>query len=159
MRWVNIDFPDWITALVAALFILYYAIFDALADAWIFRDYRYTKGANGELHWMDYASGVVSRMADENKKWHRFQALQQGGVILVVAFLSGFWQVVLLGLGAFWLLHDGIVNIVGLGRGFFFVGTTAWIDRIFQKLKQPEAAMAIVKIALVAAGILSFIIF
>ena len=40
----------------------------------------------------------------------------------------------------------------------FFVGTTAWIDRQFQKFKRPELAMVVAKAGLLLTGIVSFFV-
>lgn len=146
------------TTAIATAFIALYAILDGLGDAFIFREQRFDKGANGQYDWMQYARGVVGRAADLNTNWHRAQAAQQSAVILATAYLSGCWQIVPLGAALFWLIHDGIVNRIGLDRPFFFVGTTAWIDRQFQRFKKPELAMGVAKAVLILAGVSSFFV-
>ena len=146
------------TTAIAIAFICLYAVLDGLADAFIFREHRFEKGANGQYDWMQYAKGVVNRAADMNTNWHRAQAAQQSAVILATAYLSGCWQIVPLGAALFWLIHDGIVNRIGLDRPFFFVGTTAWIDRQFQRFKKPELAMGVAKAVLILAGVSSFFV-
>lgn len=140
------------TIAISTAFICLYAVLDGLGDAFLFRDFLFRD--------MMYAwsKGRIAQSADLNTNWHRAQAAQQSAVILVTAYLSGCWQIIPLGAALFWLIHDGIVNRVGLDRPFFFVGTTAWIDRQFQKFKKPELAMAVAKVGLLAMGIASFFI-
>lgn len=140
--------------IAAVAFIVSYAVLDGLADAFIFRDYKLKGKLNFAWKWV----ATMAQSADTNTNWHRAQAAQQAGVILVVAYLCGCWQIVPLGAAMFWLIHDGIVNRVGLDRPFFFVGTTAWIDRQFQKFKRPELAMAVAKAGLLAVGVISFFV-
>lgn len=140
---------------ISIVFICLYAVLDGLGDAFIFRDQVLFLN-NGERisdWWYRRTAKHIAQSADMNTNWHRAQAAQQSAVILVTAYLSGCWQLIPLGAGLFWLIHDGIVNRIGLDRPFFFVGTTAWIDRQFQKLSDPELAMAVAKAGLLVAGI------
>lgn len=137
------------TTAISITFICLYAVLDGLADAFIFRDYKLKGKLNFAWKWV----ATMAQSADMNTNWHRAQAAQQSAVILVTAYLSGCWQLVPLGAAMFWLIHDGIVNRVGLDRPFFFVGTTAWIDRQFQRFAKPEPAMAVAKAALLAVGV------
>lgn len=119
-----------------------YGVFDALADAYIFQ-WLYTHRGRS----------TASDALDFNRLWHRAQAAQQALVILVVSYLSGHWSLLLLGAGLFWLIHDGVVNLVGLGRPFFYVGSTAWTDRLFQRFPDPPLAMAVAKVGSILAGL------
>jgi hypothetical protein len=149
------------TIIIALAYLTFYAVMDGLGDAFIFRDIRLTpdglKDSENSLSFFRAAARAFAAH-DFNTNWHRAQAIQQAGVIIVTALLSGYWQVIPLGAGLFWLIHDGIVNRIGLERPFFFVGTTAWIDRQFQKTGHPELFMAACKIGLILAGGASFLI-
>lgn len=140
--------------IAAVAFIVSYAVLDGLADAFIFRDYKLKGKLNFAWKWV----ATMAQSADMNTNWHRAQAAQQAGVILVVAYLCGCWQIIVLGAALFWLIHDGIVNRIGLDRPFFFVGATAWIDRQFQRFAKPELAMAVAKCLLLFIGICLFFI-
>lgn len=147
--------------IIAAVFICLYAVLDGLADAFIFRDMRNTPESAADMlagFWRNRAQSRALVSHDFNTNWHRAQAAQQGAVILATAYLSGCWQLIVLGAGLFWLIHDGIVNRLGLDRPFFFVGTTAWINRMFQKTGKPELMMGIAKVFLILAGIISFFV-
>jgi len=152
------------TTIIGVTFICLYAVLDGLGDAFIFRWMKAGVKTAWEQRLIPISvSGarllkLPQETADHNTNWHRAQAAQQALVILVTAYLSGCWQIVVLGAGLFWLLHDGIVNRIGLERPWFFVGTTAWLDRQFQKFRNPQAAMAVAKFGLIAAGIVSFFI-
>lgn len=147
------------TTAIAIAFICLYAVLDGLADAFIFREWAGEKAGYGDgTKWAAWAYEVVGKSADMNTNWHRAQAAQQSAVILATAYLSGCWQIVPLGAALFWLIHDGIVNRIGLDRPFFFVGTTAWIDRQFQRFKKPELAMGVAKAVLILAGVSSFFV-
>lgn len=68
------------------------------------------------------------------KAWHRIQFIQQAAIILGVAWMAHDWSVILPGAAGFWILHDGVLNVSGFKKPFFFVGTSAWFDKIFQDL-------------------------
>ena len=141
------------TEAISILVFAAYAVLDGLADAFIFRDQVGEQGSWAiGTKWWNWAAGVVARSADLNTNWHRAQAAQQALVIGTVAYLAGHWSFMLLGAAIFWMLHDGIVNRVGLSRPWFFVGTTAWIDRQFQKFRRPELLMGVAKVVSIAAG-------
>lgn len=162
-------------SIIAVVFVALYAVLDGLADAFIFRSIRQQLDVAAKSNvverisifehgalWIPFLGlgifDVHKQASDYNTNWHRAQAAQQAAVILAAAYLSGCWQVIPLGAALFWLIHDGIVNRLGLDRPFFFVGTTAWIDRMFQRLPNPELFMAIAKFGLLAAGVALFLI-
>ena len=140
-----------IKTLIALCAILIFTISEALADANQLLDLR--KLSRGRIFESIYAD-VLSYV----QKWHFWQAVRQGTFIVFAAIFAGHWAVALFTASLFWLIHDGIVNIVGLDRKFFFVGTTAWIDRMFQKFPSPSLAMAVAKCLILALSILAFII-
>jgi hypothetical protein len=120
--------------IISTIAIAAFALTDGMSDAWLFRDF-------------------ATRQVTANTKWHRWQAARQGLFITFCAWYCGQWAFLLLGAAAFWLVHDGVVNLVGLQRPFFYVGTTAAIDRFFQSLPFPELAMAAAKVVALAAGL------
>jgi len=124
------------TALIA---IFLFTIFDAFSDAFQFQEVRGKPNAN--------------------KWWHVFQAWRQGTVIAGIAYLVGSWQIALAGLALFWFFHDGLVNTIGLEKPWTYVGTTAWIDKQFQKFKNPKRAMLIAKLLLLGAAAVAFFAF
>lgn len=127
------------------LFFVAYAIFDGMADAYIFLENRAKLAGR---------SKSVQGVANYNTLWHRMQALQQLNVLVVPTIVAGEgWPVMLAGAAAFWIIHDGIVNLVGLKRTFFYVGTTAFIDRMFQKTGRPELFMALAKFISLGVGL------
>lgn len=89
-----------------------------------------------------------------NRAWHRWQFIRQGSFIAFAAYCAASWPMLLLGASVFWILQDGIVNRVGLGKPFFYMGTTATIDKFFRRFKNYELANAIAKFASLAIGIL-----
>lgn len=135
--------------------VILYTVSHGLADAFIF---RWIRGEDGELYDTPGDHRTAIEAADYNTNWHRAQAVEQGTVLIAIAFLSGVWQIAVIGAGFFWLTHDGLVNVIGLKREFFFVGTTAWIDRLFQRTGHPKTFMAVAKITLLAGGIACFLI-
>lgn len=127
------------TITIAATALFVFTVSDAFSDAFIFREQRGDKEAN--------------------KYWHAFQALRQGTVIAAISWLVGSWQLAFLGASIFWFLHDGLVNTVGLNRHWSYVGKTAWIDKQFQKLNNPERAMITAKLTLIGGSALAFFVF
>lgn len=129
--------------IVAFVFLVLFSVFDALADANIFNDFR---GAN-----------------DYKKKWHIWQGARQ---LLFISFAGVYlmsWKFVFLGMAIFWILHDGILNKVGLNKPFFFVGTTARIDIMMRRVASWMSmdilifSMILKLIALIGFGIFFFI--
>lgn len=96
--------------------------------------------------------------------WHKWQAGIQvlmfaiiGAYLLeagIVWYLAILWA--MLGAGAFWIVFDGVVNLVGLEQPFFYVGGTAFLDRLARKFKKPELALALAKLLLIV-GIVGLI--
>lgn len=134
---------------VAVLAILIFTVADALSDSFLFLDFR----RNGQANSLDLQF-VIRRMND-NSRWHFWQAVRQATVIAAVSYLAGSLQLFFIGIAFFWLIHDGLVNLVGLGQNWFYVGTTSWIDRQFQKTKYPKATMAVAKFIFLGASIAS----
>lgn len=137
-------------AAIAVIAIILYAIADAMADAWIFKSVK-SKG-------LFYAADMLTEPSSANQKWHFWQAVQQATFIILAAVYAESIQVAAICASLFWLIHDGIVNIVGLDRKFFFVGTTAAIDRLFQRFPNPPLAQAVAKFGMLAIAIVLFII-
>lgn len=121
---------------------LLFALGDAFSDAYQLRDLR-------KSDWWEY----YSQMDTDKARWHRWQALRQATVIALCAWAWQSWPSVLLLASLFWLGHDGIVNRVGLNRPFFYVGTTAALDRFFQRFPNPPLAQALAKFGLLAGSL------
>jgi len=128
--------------IISMLALILFTVSDAMSDAWMFRDFR-----------------NCQRDLEANKRWHRWQFVRQSALILTVAFFAGKWQLVIFGASLFWVIHDGIVNIIGLQKPFFYVGQTAAIDKFFRRFNQPELMMAIAKIIMVAVSVTLYFIF
>ena len=143
-------YPGWVLIVAPLLCFVLYAVFDGLADGYIF---KWMRTQNGSAQ-----SALAGNAMDYNAKWHRFQAAQQVLIIGAITFLSGQWPLLLAGAGLFWMIHDGIVNRVGLNRSFFYVGRTAWTDRQFQKLPHPEVFLFVAKAASIIFGSLLFLL-
>ena len=101
------------------------------------------------------------RAKKANKKWHSWQAAVQLSFFSVVALVSysivGLFSA-LTYMAVFWILFDGILNVFGLGKPFFYVGKTAFIDRKFQSFKKPSLAIAITKFTLLIALLIPYVI-
>lgn len=112
-----------------------------------------------QLTWCDTESLTLKGFKPSpNTLWHRWQAVRQAAMIALAAFSYGSLPALIVFSASFWLIHDGIVNRVGLNRTFFFVGTTAWLDRQFQKTRHPELFMGVAKLGLLVAGIILLLI-
>lgn len=142
---------EFLAPFIPAAAFLAFLLGDAFSDAFIF---RWIKNENKEDSLLD-----VRLNADYNARWHRWQAARQAAVIALAAWAYQSFPALILFASIFWLIHDGIVNIVGLDRKFFFVGTTAWIDRQFQKFAKPELAMAVAKFGMLVASAVAYFIF
>lgn len=145
------------TTLIAIAAILIFTISEALADSYQFRDLRKIK---------QYATTsalvvAVNNAINDKTRWHFWQAVRQGTFIVFASIFAGHWAIALFTASLFWLIHDGIVNTVGLDRKFFFVGTTAWFDKTFRRFftGNPEAAMAVAKFGMLAASAAAYFIF
>ncbi|MBS4057777.1 MAG: hypothetical protein KGZ82_10715 [Bacteroidales bacterium] len=64
-----------------------------------------------------------------SRRWHRTGALIRGGVWLVMLLLKVPAAWVLLAALLAWPVYNGIINM-SLGRSFFYLGATAWTDRV-----------------------------
>lgn len=145
------------TTFIALAAILIFTIAEALADSYQFRDLRKIK---------QYATTsalvvAVNQAINDKTRWHFWQAVRQGTFIIFAAMFAGHWAIALFTASLFWLIHDGIVNIIGLDRKFFFVGTTAFMDRMFRWFfpGNPSLAMGIAKGSILALSIAAFFIF
>lgn len=145
-----------IEVIIAIAVILAFTLTDAMSDAWMFRDFRIGSVTLSKYQSDMYAvmvSRLVDKMGTPASKWHRWQFLRQGLVICFAAWYAQSWPMVFFGAAVFWILHDGIVNIVGLNRKWFYVGMTAAIDKFFQRFSNPSLAMAIAKFLLLGGSI------
>lgn len=141
----------------AVIVILIFTIAEAMADSYQFRDLRKIK---------QYATTsalvvAINQAINDKTRWHFWQAVRQGTFIVFAAVFAGHWAVAFITASLFWLIHDGIVNIIGLDRKFFFVGTTAWFDKTFRRFfpGNPSAAMAVTKFGMLAASAAAYFIF
>jgi hypothetical protein len=120
------------------------------------------RNANQFLERRAASNGAAELAFKYSTKWHVWQAIIQVLVFCTIAianYNAGYSLMFVGILGAlggaiFWLLFDGIVNIVGLKRHFFYVGQTAFMDRMLHKSKRPELLAALLK----SFFILAFII-
>lgn len=134
---------------------LIYTFADAFADANQIKEVRATRIGDATLHPLVQRMEILAatyralgRDWNANRAWHFWQALRQGAVLVFIwgiAYGPRNWPVLILMAALFWLLHDGIVNLRGLDRPWFYTGTTALFDRIFQKFPNPELAQGIAK--------------
>ena len=134
--------------ITAIVFIGIFIITDALSDAYIFRDFRNRQG-NSFSALRNSASNTLSA----NKVWHAAQAARQGAAIIFAAWAAGYWVLAVISAAAFWIVHDVLVNVIGLGRSPFYVGNTAWTDRQFQRFDNPERAMGIAKFVILTLAV------
>jgi len=155
---------------VVFTFLLIYTITDALADAYQFREFRkkadeeYRAYLNSDMKlgaaW--FSSGKIEilmfQVLSNNRNWHRAQAVRQGAAIVFAAIAAQDWTVALVGAAGFWLIHDAIVNRIGLDRPLFYVGTTAWIDRLFQRTPNPPLFMGATKVVFLIAATVAYVI-
>lgn len=143
--------------LLALAAILIFTIAEALADAYQFLDLRKIKQAITTPS----ALTAVNQAINNKTRWHFWQAVEQGTFVVFATIFAGHWAVFFFAASLFWLIHDGIVNIIGLDRKFFFVGTTAFFDKAFRWLfpGNPSAAMAAVKFGILAASAAAYFIF
>ena len=147
--------------ITAIVFIGIFILTDALSDAYIFRDFRKRRGAVLQSHrsgglreeYKKYQHGVSSQAGSANRIWHIAQAVRQGAAIIFAAYAAGYWVLAVIAAAAFWIIHDVLVNTIGLGRSPFYVGNTAWIDRQFQRFDNPERAMGIAKFVILTIAV------
>lgn len=117
----------------ALTFPLVYALSDAMSDAFQIKEKNEPTPELKKLY---------------SKRWHQWQAARQFVMLSSVYCITLSLPITLLGFSLFWLLQDGILN-TQLGKKFFYVGTTAELDKLLQKLPNPSVSSAIIKIAMV----------
>lgn len=138
----------------AIAFTVIFTLAEAFSDAYIFRDFRNRQG-NSFSALRNSASNTLSA----NKVWHAAQLIRQGAAIGFAAWHAQYWPLAVIAAAGFWIIHDIIVNTIGLGRGPFYVGNTAAIDRFFQRFDNPERAMGITKFVILTAAVALTLIF
>lgn len=148
-------------------YLMIYTLADAMSDAWIFLDFRRKSKENdikiyaGNVPFADSHDplNVIVNTLNANKKWHQWQLVRQASAIVFAALMSKYWSLLLFGAAFFWLIHDGIVNVVGLSQKWFYVGETAAIDKFFREtFGNPVLAMAVAKILALALGVTWFVL-
>ena len=147
--------------ITAIVFIGIFIIADALSDAYIFRDFRNRQGGISNVYFRRSLTSKVEKLEfdslveviESNKIWHTVQAVRQGAAIIFAAWTAGYWVLAVIAAAAFWIIHDVLVNTIGLRRGPFYVGNTAWIDRQFQRFDNPERAMALTKFVILTVSV------
>ena len=139
--------------IVPIVFIGIFIVADALSDAYIFRDFRKRRGSGFREEFKAYRYWTHGESASANRVWHAAQAVRQGAAITFAAYAAGYWVLAVIAAAAFWIVHDVLVNTIGLDRGPFYVGNTAWIDRQFQRFDNPERAMGIAKFVILTIAV------
>ncbi len=135
---------DHVLILLAALV---FTIAFSFRNKWQFRELALTK----------HTSGAKDEIKKANSRWHTFQGMVKLSFFAMVGV--GLWSLISLPatltyMAVFWILFDGLLNITGLDKPFFYVGKTAFIDKQFRRFKRPQLAMAITKFTcLVGFGI------
>lgn len=99
-----------------------------------------------------------------NKKWHDYQALLQIMFVIVLVNFDrspdGFLWIpaVISCFSIFWIVFDMVLNVYGLDRPWNYVGTTAALDRLFQKFRNHETAMFLTKVLFFTVSTLTWMI-
>lgn len=130
-----------------------------LAFIWILIGVALLGVYNGLLILDDRTPENDSSNKEIEKGWHFIGA----GIFLYLAVTAckmWGWPYIPLTLSLFWSLFAGLVHIIGLKKGFFFVGTTAKTDILLRKIfkKNPEVGSAILKaLAVILSAILILI--
>jgi hypothetical protein len=90
------------------------------------------------------------------KKWHFIGAYLFLSLSGTIYFFTREWKYIPFVLSSFWLIFGGIVHVVGLNKPFFYVGTTAFTDKLLRYIsaKNPDITSAIIKLALLISSIL-----
>jgi hypothetical protein len=76
---------------------------------------------------------IVAKNKHLSKLWHLWKGVNTLIWVCLISFIFGF-KVGFLNLILYWILFDGLLNIIVLKKGFFYIGTTATIDSIFHKI-------------------------
>jgi hypothetical protein len=100
------------------------------------------------------------------RQWHKYKGAVQAIVFSYVSYAvfkrtgNEFYtfSLTLFLASFFWFFHDGVLNKILFVRQWFFVGTTAALDRIMQKSGKPYLIAGIVKTILLIASITLLII-
>lgn len=109
-------------------------------------------------------SSYIDNLRFINSIWHNLQALTQLGIIIVATMGFGI-HIAIMWASIHWLYHDMIVNNT-LGQKWYFVGTTASIDKALRWLvkrweKKNDSHLLIIgvgKIIIHATSLIYFII-
>jgi uncharacterized ion transporter superfamily protein YfcC len=113
----------------------------------------------------DQYSFHFKEVADKaNKRWHEYQALLQIMFVFVLVDFDrspdGFLWIpaVISCFSIFWIVFDIVLNVYGLNRPWDYVGTTAALDRLFQKFRNPETVMFLTKMLFFTLSTLAWMI-
>jgi len=89
-----------------------------------------------------------------SKQWHMVGAAIFLYISIAVGYSFG-WKFIPFSLSCFLAIFAGIVHKLGLGKSFFFVGTTAKTDQLLQKWfpNNAEKGSAILKISMLVVSI------
>lgn len=91
---------------------------------------------------------IVKKNPHYSRRWHIYKALNQL-IFFYVMFIIFGWQIALIDAIIYWITFDGMMNKTILNRGFFYVGTTSYIDRGVQFIaKQLETSPNLVSATL-----------
>lgn len=116
------------SAISSLVFILIYAITDGLSDSYQILQNRIHSSSS------DISQAEKELEKKYNSRWHWSQALRQAFVLGYILAMTKDVILFLICLWLFWLIHDVVVNMVGLNKNLFFIGTTAKFDIWLRKI-------------------------
>lgn len=74
----------------------------------------------------DYTT--VANHKEYGRLWHTWKGANQGIFFVLLGSLFG-WQLGIINALIYWVLFDGLLNILVLNKEFFYVGYSSWIDK------------------------------
>lgn len=88
---------------------------------------------------------VVVRHKEYSKNWHFWKGANQllFFILIGIIFSPG---IALVNSVFYWIFFDGLLNKIVLGKSFFYVGTTSYIDIKIQKLTELINKLPVIKI-------------
>jgi hypothetical protein len=100
------------------------------------------------------------------RQWHKYKGAVQAIVFSYVSYavfkrtgnVFYTFSLTIFLASFFWFFHDGILNKALFVREWFFVGTTAAIDKILQKSGKPYVIAGIIKTILLVGSVILLVI-